>query len=83
MDPVPRDWLSGAVISRGFVHAISCTTAGWLTHANAILAAQPIREVTLTTWPNVFTFDGSVHDPADFTDDWPGIIFHLPPEPPE
>ncbi len=36
---------------RGFVHAITCTAAYWLAHADAIRAREPIQAVTLTTWP--------------------------------
>ncbi len=36
---------------RGFVHGLQLSAADWLAHADAILAAQPVREVTLTTWP--------------------------------
>ncbi len=36
---------------RGFVHAITCTAEEWLRHADAILAAQPVEEVTLASWP--------------------------------
>ncbi len=38
---------------RGFVRALTCTAADWLGHGDAITAAQPIEEVTLTTWPDV------------------------------
>lgn len=41
----------GAVIRRGFVESVTCTAADWMQHADAILAAQPLRQVTLTTWP--------------------------------
>ncbi len=38
---------------RGFVESITCTSRGWLEHADAIVATCPIRDVTLTTWPEV------------------------------
>ncbi len=36
---------------RGFVAAITCAAADWLAHGDRILAAQPVEEVTLTTFP--------------------------------
>lgn len=39
--------------AKGFVSAITCTAANAITHLDAILAAQPVQEVTLTTWPEV------------------------------
>ena len=38
---------------RGFVEAVTCTAADWLRRGDAILAAQPVQKVTLTTWPRV------------------------------
>lgn len=37
--------------SRGFVESIQCSWSDWLTHADAIRAATPLRKVRLTTWP--------------------------------
>ncbi len=34
---------------RGFVESVTCIAADWLTHADEILAAQPVTKVTLTT----------------------------------
>ncbi len=34
---------------RGFVFHMKCTAADWLEHGDAILAAHPVEEVTLTT----------------------------------
>ncbi len=42
-----------AKFRRGFVESVECTAAAWLTHADALTAAAPIREVRLTTWPEV------------------------------
>lgn len=42
-----------AAFRRGFVEVVTCTAADWIQHAEAITAAAPIREVTLTTWPDV------------------------------
>jgi len=36
---------------RGFAELAVCKAAEWLAKADAILAAHPIRRVTLTTWP--------------------------------
>ena len=49
---------------RGFVERIACTAAVWLARADALLAAAPIREVQLTTWPDWYTDAGVVllHD---------------------
>jgi len=38
---------------RGFVERVGLTAADWLAHADALTAAAPIREVALTTWPEV------------------------------
>ena len=39
------------VFRRGFVEAVTCTAADWLAHGDALLAAHPVTEVTLTTRP--------------------------------
>jgi uncharacterized protein (TIGR02996 family) len=40
-------------LRRGFAETLTCTAADWLREgvADATLAAQPVREVRLTTWP--------------------------------
>jgi uncharacterized protein (TIGR02996 family) len=38
---------------RGFVASITCTAADWLAHADAITAATPLEEVTLTNRPDL------------------------------
>ncbi len=55
----PEAVSSGLVWRRGFVHSITCTAADWLEHGDAILAAQPVEEVTLTTWPTYERDDDS------------------------
>jgi uncharacterized protein (TIGR02996 family) len=45
----PRASLVRIAITRGFVHSVTCTAADWLAHGDAIRAAHPVREVTLTT----------------------------------
>lgn len=42
---------------RGFVEAVRFSAADWLKFADAILAAHPVREVMMTTWPNYFYYD--------------------------
>lgn len=49
-------WL-GVSYGRGFVESVVCTAADWLRHADAILVAHPVREVTLTTDPHVSITD--------------------------
>ncbi len=41
-----RSWFS-----RGFMSAVTCTAADWLTHGDRIVAAHPIEKVALTTLP--------------------------------
>jgi uncharacterized protein (TIGR02996 family) len=40
-----------AEFRRGFVAEVRCTGNDWFKHAAAILAAHPVRRVTLTAWP--------------------------------
>lgn len=42
-------------LHRGFGSVWRGPAADWLTHADALLAAHPIREVGLTTWPELET----------------------------
>ena len=77
---------------RGFVHAVTCAAADWLAHGDAVLAAQPVREVRLTTYPTTAQlatmdirwgdasqmFTGLVRDTFAFR--WPSVkVWHLPP----
>lgn len=41
----------GGAFRRGFVEYLTLPAAAWLAHADAVLAAQPVREVRLTTLP--------------------------------
>lgn len=41
---------------RGFIEYVRCTGDAWVRHADAILVCQPVREVTLTTWPGLMQF---------------------------
>lgn len=49
--PLGIHWQKFMEWRRGFVEVITCTAECWLTHADALTAAQPIKEVALTTWP--------------------------------
>lgn len=69
---------------RGFVESITLPAADWLRHADALLAATPVREVHLTTWPEPgFARGYIVGDPIItqriLTRRFPGVRFHLPP----
>ncbi len=59
---------------RGFIHALTCTAANWLAHAEALLATQPVRQATLTTLPGGPY--GSVA--TRFVTEWPHVRFTLP-----
>lgn len=39
---------------RGFVEAVTCSWPDWQLHGDAIRAGHPVREVTLTTRPDVY-----------------------------
>jgi uncharacterized protein (TIGR02996 family) len=67
---------------RGFAESIACTAADFLTHADAILAAHPVREVRLTELdyhPDAANFR-LYHAECSvwLSHRWPGIKFHLP-----
>lgn len=47
--PVYTPKLPEVYTRRGFVESVTCATADWLSLANAILKAHPVRRVTLTT----------------------------------
>ena len=44
-----NNWQYDAHFDRGFVHWITCTAEDWIRHADAILAAQPVRVVKLNS----------------------------------
>ena len=56
------DWYKGYLplgqVRRGFIHGVACTAADWLANGDAITAAQPVQEVTLTTWPETRFWGG-------------------------
>lgn len=41
---------------RGFVSKVECPAAAWLHAGDAIYAREPVTEVTLTTWPALYTY---------------------------
>jgi uncharacterized protein (TIGR02996 family) len=76
---------------RGFVESVECDAAYWLAHGDAVLAANPVRSVRLTTWPNSPECDVCDDDgrpivsggPAEreyLRRRWPGVAFTLPSE---
>lgn len=84
----PTFWLNrgsgkGDLITRGFLHSVTCSAEDWFKHADALLASHPVREVTLTTWPDSA---GGVADQRRWHTTrleatYPGVTFHFPPEP--
>lgn len=62
------------VFVRGFVELIeACPAADWLTYADAILAAHPVRKVALATWPGFGNREPAQplsHNRADGTTEW-------------
>lgn len=69
----------------GFVEAITCAAADWIAHADAILAAHPIRDVWLTTWPSeasgFLIRDAGRSCRLRLNRRWPRVTFHLPGDP--
>jgi uncharacterized protein (TIGR02996 family) len=56
---IPAEWVTADesypafVYRRGFVEELTATSADFLTHADALTVACPLRRVRLTTWPEV------------------------------
>lgn len=46
-------YLTRCPFRRGFRESLECAWGDWSAHAAAILASQPVREVTLLTWPRL------------------------------
>jgi uncharacterized protein (TIGR02996 family) len=67
---------------RGFVKEVTLTAADWLTHADAILAAHPVREVRLTELnyhPDAANFRLSRAEYGIWISHrYPGVTFYLP-----
>lgn len=81
-----------AILERGFVCEVRLSAAAWLTHADAILAAHPVRRVKLTTTPDLVSFLARGGQKRGFVgpidrewwlralaDEWRGVTFELPP----
>jgi uncharacterized protein (TIGR02996 family) len=67
------------ITDRGFLRSIHIEAKDWFEHADALTAAHPLCEVTLTTWPTVrwlITQHGDL--PKALAAEWPSITFHLP-----
>ena len=66
---------------RGFIETVTCTAAAWLVYGDAILAAQPVREVALTTWPGWAADASRENTEANLRHNWPRVTtWHLPGE---
>lgn len=78
---------------RGFVARVTCRADDWAAHGDALLAREPVRTVTLTSWPTWsssrcgwrFNPDAVWVPGGDLflalRNRWPGIAFQLPSEP--
>lgn len=56
-----RVWHEVITFRRGFVERIRCDWNAWAQHADTVTAAQPIRELVLTTLPDVDSDDSLEH----------------------
>jgi uncharacterized protein (TIGR02996 family) len=67
---IPSAWVTAneiypaSVYRRGFVEEVICPAADFLAHADAILAACPLRRVRLTTWPECWVAPEDGREPA-------------------
>jgi uncharacterized protein (TIGR02996 family) len=52
-DRLVLEKIDAALIRRGFVEHVTLSAEDFLRHADELVKAAPIREVTLTTWPGV------------------------------
>jgi len=50
------------VFRRGFVESVSCPWDAWRDYGDAILAAHPVRKVTLTSYPYTQESSGSINE---------------------
>lgn len=63
---------------RGFVSHVTCTWEDWLKHGDAILAAEPVREVTLTTEPPEYAVQRFMTVGAVAKSErWKGVLFNF------
>ncbi len=51
--------------TRGFIHSVTCSAREWLAAADKVVAAHPVQQVTLTTFP---TYDWQM---SNLPDGWP------------
>lgn len=65
---------------RGFVERISLSSQDWLAHADELVKAAPIREVELTTLPEIVFVHG-INGKLVFESKWPRIKFTMTPRP--
>jgi hypothetical protein len=65
---------------RGFVAAVRCSAADWLSAADAIRAAHPVTRVVLTDWPGEGWPRIKTQPWGLGCDRWPGVTFEPPPE---
>ncbi len=69
-----------AAFRRGFVLRSQLPADDWLAHADAILVAHPVQEVTLTTWPDVMEMyrlcqkNGMGESPGNRIERWKEIL---------
>lgn len=56
---------------RGFVSEVYAPADWWLAHGDAILAREPVREVTLTTWPgHYYSLESQGHHLWVIPEEW-------------
>lgn len=75
-------WADHFTTARGFVEHVTCPAADWLAHGDAVIAANPVRRVRLTTWPGetpgwTAATVASPAPPHFGYDRWPGVAFEV------
>lgn len=78
-------WVGPPVVAppdRGFPSAVTCPADWWLTHGDAVYAAQPVTRVTLTTHPLGIGAPTWGAAPAHLSALWPGVEFTVLPADP-
>jgi uncharacterized protein (TIGR02996 family) len=70
-----RPWPDAFAFRRGFVEAVTLSAESWMAHGDAILAAHPVTQVTLTTVPEL---DMVGYPPTEFRlrgrEEWRGNV---------
>lgn len=59
----------GSSVSRGFTELVRCSAVDWLAHGDAILAEHPVREVRLTTLPQLTWYQVAHFRTAELPDE--------------